>query len=161
MWTAALLLVVGGLLARACMHKNIPADGNYYLTTFCDKKTACGTSCGKCVTPDDNPENLSLLTWLSPPQMRLLVRGRFSTIRMWSYHYMQREGKKRRESEGHRRRAGATLLLTFFCRCLGPHRSVRFRAQACWVEDAVHKPVCHVSCCGCEAAESEWGTLMD
>ena len=27
---------------------NIPSDGNYYLTSFCDKTTACGQSCGNC-----------------------------------------------------------------------------------------------------------------
>lgn len=27
---------------------NIPSDGNYYLTSFCDSQTACGQSCGNC-----------------------------------------------------------------------------------------------------------------
>jgi hypothetical protein len=27
---------------------NVPSDGNYYLTSFCDQTTACGTPCGTC-----------------------------------------------------------------------------------------------------------------
>ena len=27
---------------------DIPSDGQYYLTSFCDQETACGTSCGAC-----------------------------------------------------------------------------------------------------------------
>ena len=27
---------------------NIPSDGLYYLTSFCDQTTACGQSCGNC-----------------------------------------------------------------------------------------------------------------
>lgn len=30
---------------------NIPADGVYYLTSFCDKTTACGITCGNCTWP--------------------------------------------------------------------------------------------------------------
>ena len=26
----------------------VPSNGNYYLTSFCDQSTACGTSCGNC-----------------------------------------------------------------------------------------------------------------
>lgn len=49
------ILLVGLLLvsawtfevkATACT--NIPADHVYYLTSFCDKTTACGKSCGNC-----------------------------------------------------------------------------------------------------------------
>ena len=32
--------------SQAC--NNIPADGVYYLTSFCDQTTACGISCGNC-----------------------------------------------------------------------------------------------------------------
>ena len=32
------------------MCTNIPADSVYYLTSFCDKKTACGPSCGNCMS---------------------------------------------------------------------------------------------------------------
>eukprot|EP00762_Andalucia_godoyi_P006865 ANDGO_00933.mRNA.1 Lysozyme A len=31
-----------------CVNKNIPADGMYYLTSFCDPQTSCGPSCGNC-----------------------------------------------------------------------------------------------------------------
>lgn len=31
--------------------KEIPPDGNYYLTSFCDKETACGVTCGNCTWP--------------------------------------------------------------------------------------------------------------
>ena len=34
------------LCQKAC--SNIPADNVYYLTSFCDKQTACGKSCGNC-----------------------------------------------------------------------------------------------------------------
>lgn len=32
--------------SQAC--NNIPADHVYYLTSFCDKTTACGITCGNC-----------------------------------------------------------------------------------------------------------------
>ena len=32
--------------SQAC--NNIPADGVYYLTSFCDATTACGITCGNC-----------------------------------------------------------------------------------------------------------------
>lgn len=32
--------------SQAC--SNIPSDHVYYLTSFCDKTTACGKSCGNC-----------------------------------------------------------------------------------------------------------------
>lgn len=33
-------------MSQAC--NNIPAEGVYYLTSFCDQTTACGISCGNC-----------------------------------------------------------------------------------------------------------------
>lgn len=44
------------LLALASVHaqsacNNIPSDNVYYLTSFCDKSTACGITCGNCTWP--------------------------------------------------------------------------------------------------------------
>jgi len=44
-------LLVGISYACTCvsnMCTNIPADGNYYLTSFCDKSVACGAFSGNC-----------------------------------------------------------------------------------------------------------------
>ena len=40
------ILVFAIYSATAC--SDIPADHVYYLTSFCDKETACGKSCGNC-----------------------------------------------------------------------------------------------------------------
>ena len=42
----ASLLLVCTIAQTAC--SNIPHDNVYYLTSFCDKTTACGKSCGNC-----------------------------------------------------------------------------------------------------------------
>lgn len=36
---------------RVGICKEVPSDGNYYLTSFCDKETACGVTCGNCSWP--------------------------------------------------------------------------------------------------------------
>ena len=44
-----ILIVLGGafeVTSAPCI--NIPNDHMYYLTTFCNQKTACGGSCGNC-----------------------------------------------------------------------------------------------------------------
>jgi hypothetical protein len=40
------MLALPGTVSQACT--NIPADNVYYLTSFCDKQTACGITCGNC-----------------------------------------------------------------------------------------------------------------
>lgn len=37
------------IYTQAC--NNIPSDNVYYLTSFCDKTTACGITCGNCTWP--------------------------------------------------------------------------------------------------------------
>jgi hypothetical protein len=43
------LVALPGGYSQAC--SNIPSDHVYYLTSFCDKTTACGISCGNCSWP--------------------------------------------------------------------------------------------------------------
>lgn len=45
---ALILLIALPLIHAQSACTNIPADGVYYLTSFCDKQTACGISCGNC-----------------------------------------------------------------------------------------------------------------
>lgn len=40
------LLTIQIFSQTAC--SDIPADNVYYLTSFCDQVTSCGTSCGNC-----------------------------------------------------------------------------------------------------------------
>jgi hypothetical protein len=40
------LAVFPSVLSQACT--NITSDNVYYLTSFCDKSTACGITCGNC-----------------------------------------------------------------------------------------------------------------
>lgn len=42
----ALCIILPCIFSQAC--NNIPSDGVYYLTSFCDQTTACGISCGNC-----------------------------------------------------------------------------------------------------------------
>ena len=44
----AILCVSLHLAAAQTACTNIPADHVYYFTSFCDKSTACGKSCGNC-----------------------------------------------------------------------------------------------------------------
>lgn len=49
-------ILIVALLALSYVHcqtacTNIPADSVYYLTSFCDKTTACGITCGNCTWP--------------------------------------------------------------------------------------------------------------
>lgn len=43
-----LLLCTAMSVNAVCMYSNIPSNGAYYLTDFCDSETACGPSCGNC-----------------------------------------------------------------------------------------------------------------
>lgn len=44
-----LLTLISVHAQSACT--NIPSDNVYYLTSFCDKSTACGITCGNCTWP--------------------------------------------------------------------------------------------------------------
>lgn len=48
LYLIALLCITLPLLKAQTACTNIPADNVYYLTSFCDKTTACGKSCGDC-----------------------------------------------------------------------------------------------------------------
>lgn len=46
--TIVLLCVLLPMINSQTACTNIPSDGVYYLTSFCDQTTACGVTCGNC-----------------------------------------------------------------------------------------------------------------